>query len=357
MIYLFAGKDDYLLRRALHALRDRLAAGDLAALDSNTTVLDGRTLTAGELIAHATAAPFLAEHRLVMVDGLVRHLSKDRKGGRKPAKAKAGASDDPLEQWRAALAHLQAVMPESTELVLIEPEADAKADAFKVFAAVAKLEKFDTPDEKEVPSIVGELVSLRGLEMDRGALVTLGTTLPPDRWVIDSEIEKLALYAQGETVTNEMVADVVSAVRDSKVWDFTDALVDGESSRALNASRRMQGEGTHPQVMLATMATQIRRLILTKELIDEGRGLPDVMSALAMRSDYPAKKAIERARRYSWDDLRRMLRCVLDADLSVKRGEADDETALQLAIHRIVAISAARTRGGGRPSAARGGRR
>ena len=354
MIHLFAGKDDYLLRRALQSLRDRLAAGDPAALESNTTVLDGKALTPGELTAHATAAPFLAEHRLVLVDGLLRHLSKDRKGGGRKTKAKA-ASDDPAEQWRAALVQLQASMPESTELVFIDPDADGRSDVFKAFAAVAQLQKFDAPQEKEVPAIVGEFVQLRGLDIERGALVTLGTTLPADRWVIDMEIEKLALYAQGETITNEMISDVVSAARDSKVWDFTDALIDGEEARALAACRRMLGEGNHPQVMLATMSTQIRRLIVTRELVDEGRGPGDVMSALSI-SEFPAKKAIERARRYSWDDLRRMQRMLLDADLSVKRGEADDETALQLAIHRIVAVAAARSRVGRAP-AGRGGRR
>lgn len=355
MIHLFAGKDDFLLRRALQALRERLAAGDAGALDSNTTVLDGKSITPSELTAHATAAPFLAEHRLVLVEGLLRHLTKDRKGGRKPAKGKA-ASGDPVEQWRAALAQLQGAIPDSTELVFIDPEVEVKSEAFKAFAAVAQVQKFDAPDEKEVPAIVGELVRVRELNIERGALVTLGTTLPPDRWVIDTEIEKLAMYAQGETITNEMVGDVVSAVRDSKVWDFTDALMDGEEPRALSACRRMLGEGTHPQVMLATMATQVRRLILTRELVDEGRGLSDVMDALSTRSEFPAKKAVERARRHSWDDLRRMQRILLDADLSVKRGEADDETALQLAIHRIVAIAAARARGG-RATAGRGGRR
>lgn len=355
MIHLFAGKDDYLLRRALQALRERIAGGDAAALESNTTVLDGRSIMPGELTAHATAAPFLAEHRLVLVDGLLRHLTKDRRGGRKTAKGKA-AADDPIEQWRAVLAQLQSLMPESTELVFIDPEADAKSDAFKAFAAVAQVQKFDAPDEKEVPAIVGELVRVRELDVERGALVTLGTTLPPDRWVIDMEIEKLALYADGETITNDMVADVVSAVRDSKVWDFTDALMDGEEPRALSACRRMLGEGNHPQVLLATMSTQVRRLIITRELVDEGRGINDVMEALSTRSEYPAKKAVERARRHTWDDLRRMQRILLDADLSVKRGEADDETALQLAIHRIVAIAAARARGGRAP-AGRGARR
>ena len=108
--------------------------------------------------------------------------------------------------------------------------------------------------------------------------------------------------------------------------------------------------------MLATMSTQVRRLIITRELVDEGRGLGDVMEALSTRSEFPAKKAVERARRLSWDDLRRMQRILLDADLSVKRGEADDETALQLAVHRVVAIASARARGG-RATAGRGGRR
>ncbi len=357
MISLFVGQDDYLLRRALQALRERIANGDMIALDSNTTSLDGKSVTPGELVAHATAVPFLADSRLVLVEGLVRKLGGDRKPGRKPAKSKK-KDDDPIEIWRAALAQLQVALPPTTELVFIDPDASSTSEAFKLFASVAKVERFAVPEEKEIPSIVSEFVRLRELDIERGALVVLGTTLPADRWVIDMEIEKLAIYAQGETITTTMVSEVVSAARDAKIWDFTDGLLDGDSGKALNAMRRMLGEGSHPAVMLAVMATQVRRLVLTKELIDERRSLPDIESALHI-ANYPAKKAMERARRLSWDDLRAMYRRILDADLSVKRGVRDDETALQLAVHSVVAIAAARTQGGGQsmPVRSGGGRR
>jgi DNA polymerase-3 subunit delta len=355
VISLFVGQDDYLLRRALQALRDRLAKGDLGALESNTTILEGKSVTPGELMAHATAVPFLADARLVLVEGLVRTLARERKGGRKPAKAKK-PDDDPLEAWRATLMQLQAALPPTTELVFIDPDASSTSEAYKLFATVCKVERFAVPEEKEVPAIVGELARLRELDIDRGALVVLGTTLPPDRWVIDMEIEKLAVYAMGETVTTEMVSDVVSAARDAKIWDFTDALLDGEERKALTAARKMLGEGNHPQVMLAVIATQVRRLAIAKELVDEQRGVADVQAALGAR-EYPAKKAMERSRRFSWDDLRMMQRHVLDADLSVKRGLRDDETALQLAIHSIVAVARVRNSTGARPTAMARGRR
>ena len=72
----------------------------------------GRGLMPAELLAHATAVPFLASNRLVIVEGLLRALGDARSGRRR----KKGDTDDPLEAWRAAAAQLAdpAAMPATT---------------------------------------------------------------------------------------------------------------------------------------------------------------------------------------------------------------------------------------------------
>lgn len=103
MIHLLYGKDNYRVHEALMAVRNELAPDDDARRDlaSNTTVLDGAKLTPQELIAQATTVPFLAPHRLVIVEGLLAALA-GIKSGRKGAKGKKKAADedDPLAPWR-----------------------------------------------------------------------------------------------------------------------------------------------------------------------------------------------------------------------------------------------------------------
>jgi DNA polymerase-3 subunit delta len=69
MFYVWHGENDYALQQSLDELKAKL--GDKATADLNTTVLDGRSLSFDELRTTCDTMPFLAEHRLVIVEGLL----------------------------------------------------------------------------------------------------------------------------------------------------------------------------------------------------------------------------------------------------------------------------------------------
>ena len=76
MLYIFHGEDDFTRREALTRLAEKLDAPE--ALATNTSKLDGSDLSYDRLMSIINAMPFLAEHRLVIVQGL---LSKSNPAG------------------------------------------------------------------------------------------------------------------------------------------------------------------------------------------------------------------------------------------------------------------------------------
>ncbi|MQC17298.1 MAG: hypothetical protein DWG82_03570, partial [Chloroflexi bacterium] len=64
------------MAEALQAIRDGLDTD--GALATNTTTVPGRNLTPEALIQHASAFPFLAEARLVVVEGLISSAGSRR---------------------------------------------------------------------------------------------------------------------------------------------------------------------------------------------------------------------------------------------------------------------------------------
>ena len=67
---------------------------------------------------------------------------------------------------------------------------------------------------------------------------------------------------------------------------------------------------------------------------------------------WKVKQFASAASRYSWQDLRRAYALLVEADLSVKRGLQDDESALQLLLHELCGLGA-QGRGAPRRAAAR----
>lgn len=335
MIHLLHGKDDYQVRHALAAIRDALAADD-DMLASNTTVLDGRGLTPAELLAHATSVPFLAANRLVIVESLLRALG-DARGGRR---RKKGDTDDPLEPWRAAAAQLAdpAAMPATTTVVFIEGELAKTNAAFPIFAPIARTAEYAPLNAGDVVAWIKGTAKAKKLKLGEGAVRMLAVLVGGDLWALDNELDKIAAYAAGAAADEGMVSQLVSAARETKVWELADAVVAGNERKAVTSLRRLLTDGEPPQLLTFMIARQYRQLLLVKDLRDRRVSREEVQRA----SGVPGFKLNEvgaLAGRYSWPVLRQAYQRLLEADLSVKRGLQDDESALQLLVHELCALA------------------
>jgi DNA polymerase-3 subunit delta len=334
VIYLFYGKDSYRVRGALSELREKLSAGD-DMLESNTTVLDGRETTPQELLAHATAVPFLASNRLVIVEGLLKALGEMKGGRRKKVK-----DDDPMAPWRDAITTLgdKAAVPETTTLVFVEGELTKTNVAFSMIAPVAKTVEFVELTKQELPTWIDAESKRRGVKLAPRAVAALDQLIGPDLWMLTNELEKLAAYADGALVEEETVEELVSAAGETKIWDLTDAVVAGDSKKALGTLSKLLADG-QPAPMLAFMIVrQYRQIALVTDL-RERRMRQDEIARIAGVPGFRVNAVGALANRYPWPVLREAYARLLDADLSVKRGLQDDESSLQLLVHELCGLA------------------
>ena len=69
MIHLFFGGDDLALHEALSSMKKEVRPAELR--DVNITVLQGHDVSPDQLLATCATVPFLAEKRMVIVEGLL----------------------------------------------------------------------------------------------------------------------------------------------------------------------------------------------------------------------------------------------------------------------------------------------
>ncbi|MBI4505719.1 MAG: hypothetical protein HY691_09310, partial [Chloroflexi bacterium] len=94
MLYLLRGADQVALREALAELCQRVSS-DPALRELNVTRLDGAQLSLGDLSSAADTWPFLAERRVVVVDGLSRSFEPRTRRAVQPNPAEDfSAADD-----------------------------------------------------------------------------------------------------------------------------------------------------------------------------------------------------------------------------------------------------------------------
>jgi DNA polymerase-3 subunit delta len=299
--------------------------------DFNVTVLDGRKVTLAELRHAADAVPFMADKRLVVVEGLLARLSSGR--------GKSADDGEPSGAAKELLADLLAYLPgvpESTRLVFVEAKAiPASHPLFKL--AVSQSGKtilaFETP--KNAVAWIEQRAKKHGGAIDRKAAAKLAQLIGNDLRRLDSEIQKLITYVNaGRPIRGDDVDQLVSASIEANVFDLVDALGRRDGQRAMRELHRLLDLGENPLGLLAMITRQFRLLIQVKELQETSVPAPEMPKRLGQHP-FVVEKIGQQARNFSLEQLERIYSHLLDLDVGIKTGETSDVLALDLLVAEL----------------------
>ena len=112
MLYVLLGEDDFSCRQALEVIKQGI--GDQTILAANTTTLDGQKVTLDQLRTSCGTVPFLAEKRLVIVEGLLERFEPRGKSSRKKTRL-----PDQQNEHKSLAAYIKQI-PDFTILLLVE---------------------------------------------------------------------------------------------------------------------------------------------------------------------------------------------------------------------------------------------
>ncbi len=336
MIRVFFGKDDFSAHEALEALKSELDSDGMLA--DNTALVDGASARPDELRNLCLTVPFLGSHRLVVVHGLLdRFESGDRRRRRR-------AKEPELGPWEAFVSGLSA-LPETTVLVFVGGQLAPQNPLLQALRPVAQVEEFKPLPQGELAGWITRRAQRYGVALEARAVAALVALVGNHLWTLDSELRKLAAYANGGKVTEADVRSLVSLAREPSVFAMADAVIEGRPRDAADLLRRLLSEGESAGRLLGTVARQYRLLLLTKELLERGVRGPELSARLQVQG-FVAQRLLQQAPAYTVERLRRAYRQLLDADLGVKRGVFDEETALELLLFELAALAGPSPRGG-----------
>ena len=302
MIVLLSGKNSFARQEAYHALRSQYDPDD--ALAANTIVLDGARNSRGELEAAVLTMPFLAEFRMVRVDGLGARMSG---GGRRRA----------LGEWES-LSDLLGGVPPTTVLVFFDDELTAGNPLRRaVDEAGGDVRDFSLPRESELVSWVRHRARALGVPLTPQAERRLVQLVGRDLWVLAGELEKLQLYAGEDVVDDTIVDSLVARSREGNIFQLVDAVAEGRPTRALHALEALRAGGETPASMIRMLARQYRMIAVAREVLDVGGGQREVQSALGAQS-FVAERVVSQARRYDQAGADSAIARVLEAEVAIQ---------------------------------------
>ena len=336
MIYLIYGEDSLSVEETLASLSADTGDNDL--YDVNTTTLNGATVSLAELEAAWSTIPFLADKRIVVVRGLLARMEQGRGGG----SSRTRGMDEEWTDIGERLTHV----PDSTELIFADSAISRNNPLMSAIRTHAQVHEFRLPSVREMPGWVRQRADRLGAAIEPGAISALVDAIGNDTRLIDMELQKLALYrSDGRSdepsdrmIRRQDVEEMVSYVREANIFAAVDAALEGRAGFALRLAHQLLAEGRSSTYVITMLARQVRFLIVAKDMKSRGFQQDEIGRRLSIRG-YPLTKTMQQEGRFSAERLAEIHRRLLEADLSIKTGAADEEMALDALIVGLSAPS------------------
>lgn len=148
------------------------------------------------------------------------------------------------------------------------------------------------------------------------------------------EIKKIAAFSGADTICKADIDAVTEPVLDAFVFRMTDQLGAGDYGTALQTLQKLLKMQQEPIAILGAIGGHFRRLSTARTLLDHGRSYAELQKICGL-ADYPAKKAMDAARRFSQDFCAKAAELILETDYKMKTSFDDNERLLEMLILQL----------------------
>jgi DNA polymerase III subunit delta len=325
-ILLIYGNDEYAINRRLGELESMF--GDPTSASMNMTRLEGASLSEDELNNAVNAMPFLAKQRLVIVSNASGHYVAPER--------------------RKKFCEFIEKAPETTRLVLREDmetrilrdkakqdKEDDKNWLVKWFRkSELALERCALPATWQMKDWIIKQAGEQGGQIETDAAARLADMVGANPQQAAQEIGKLLAYANWvRPVRMEDVQAVSIVTAEADIFDMVDALAQGKGREAQRLMHRLL-ENAEPFAVWPMVVRQFRLLLLAREAMDAGGGVPDVQKSLGV-AEFVAKKMYGQAQRFSLKALERIYHRLLEIDVAAKNGGTPLDVSLDMLVTEL----------------------
>jgi len=342
-VHLLKGGDEVLLGEAVTTLvRELVGDGDRSLMVEELTVEnhlgpDDNGYDIGSLVDAAQTPPFLTDRRVVVS----RHTGVfSTKEAVAPLVAYLA---DPLPSTSLVLVWEKDPRPQRQPKLPNLPKSLTEA----IGAAGGVVVDTSPGSGKAQAGWIDEHLASSSLNLDAGARKLIADHIGSEPGRLPGLLATLeGAFGEGARVGRDDVTPYLGEAGDVAPWDLTDAIDSGDVPKALEILHRMLGGGgRHPLQVMATLTNHYLRMIrLDDPTIRGDKAAADVLGIKG--STFPAKKALDGARRLGSDRLALFGALLAEADLDLHGAKAwPPELVVEVLVGRLAGRSrAARAR-------------
>ncbi len=313
-LYFFHGEETFLLDHYLSEMKKKTI--DELTWDFNYHRFNSENFSVQAFSDSVEALPMMAESTFVEVDEI-----------------------DPFklnEAEREKMAAVFSDIPDYCTVVFTYETVEWKPDKRqkKLWEAVSKngtIVEFAKQNQRDLIAWVTRHFSALGKKIDNNLCAYLIDITGGTMTALQAEITKIAAYNGTNTIVKSDIDAVTEPVLDAVVFQMTDLLGTGQYGPALVKLQQLLKMQQEPIAILGAVGSHFRRISTARTLMDSGRNADDLMRLTGLK-DYPARKTMSAAQKFSTRFCKRASELILETDYKMKTSFDDQERLLELLI-------------------------
>ena len=316
-LYIFHGEEKFLLHHYFSQLK-KLLLDDLTE-SFNYHKFNSETFSLQSFVDSVEAFPMMAEYTLVHVDDV--DLFKLPEGERE----KIGETLGDIPDWCTVVF--------TYETVAWKPDKRLKK-LWEPIGANAAIVDFQKQNQRELISWVSRHFLARGKRISNDLCAYLIDITDGTMTSLSGEIHKISSYSGADEIRKSDIDAVTEPVLDAVVYQMTDAISQGDYGQALQKLQQLLKMQQEPLGILGAIGGHFRRISTARTLQEHGRNATELAKLYGIQ-DYPARKSMEAARKFSPQLCRAAAELVLETDRKIKTSYDDPERLLEMLILQL----------------------
>ncbi len=316
-LYIFHGEEMFLLEHYLLQLRKLLL--DPLTESFNFHKLNYETFDVQDFANAVENMPMMAEHTFVQVDDI--DLFKLP------------------ETERNKMAEILSDIPEYCTVVFTYESQPWKPDKRlkKLWEAVSqngRIVEFAKQNQRELISWVTRHFAANKKHISPDLCAYLIDITGGTMTVLAGEISKISAYSEADEICKADIDAVTEPVMDAVVFQMTDLMGEGKYGLALQKLQQLLKMQQEPITILGAVGSHFRRIGTARTLLDNGRNSSELMRLCGI-ADYPARKLMDAARRFSPAFCKKASELIIETDYRMKTSYDDPKRLLEVLILQL----------------------
>ena len=271
------------------------------------TRIDAGSVTIRNLLDEVSVLPFLAEKRLIVIDGIPR------------------SSKEEIDLL------LQAVHP-STIVLFVDTKPDKRSGGVKELLKVAAVRTYLPLKGAPLVQWVLSCAAEHGITLDPPACRLLLEYTGDDQNMLAHELEKLSVYRQAQKVSTDDIEALCVPTEEGVIWKISDLLSTGSKADALRFAHRLLSRGGDAYGLWAILSSMLKNLIAVHAASDAGIASQNDIAEATGVHPFAVRSLLQYSRRLDAKRTSGFVRWVADSDRALKTGSlrATDEAPQEI---------------------------